>query len=332
MDFRLGHVAGPPRGDDRRLRALVTGGAGFIGSHLVDALLERGDEVAVADDLSSGRDANIGAAIEQGTSLVVGDIRDVGFVDGLLRRERPDVVFHFAAQIDVRVSVSKPRLDADVNVAGTINVLEAARSSGVRRFVYASTGGAIYGEGEPPFAEDAPIRPLSPYGQAKYAAEGYCDLYRRLHNVSTINLRLANIYGPRQDPLGEGGVIAIFCGKLLRGERPVVYGDGRQTRDYVYVGDVAKAALVASESEAHGAYNVGRGEETSVLELTEWLGRLGRELGVLGGSSFESNFAPTRQGEVRRNSLDPAKARSELGFEADTALDDGLRRTLRSLG
>jgi UDP-glucose 4-epimerase len=141
-----------------------------------------------------------------------------------------------------------------------------------------------------------------------------------------------NIYGPRQDPLGEGGVIAIFCGKLLRGERPVVYGDGRQTRDYVYVGDVVKAALVASESGLHGAYNVGRGEETSVLELTEWLRRLGCELGVLGGSSFEPNFAPTRQGEVRRNSLDPAKARSELGFEADTALDDGLRRTLRSLG
>jgi UDP-glucose 4-epimerase len=265
-------------------------------------------------------------------TLFVGDIRDAGFVDALLRRERPEVVFHLAAQIDVRVSVSKPALDAEVNVAGTINLLEAARSSGVRRFVYASTGGAIYGEGEPPFAEDAPIRPLSPYGQAKYAAEGYCDLYRRLHGVSTINLRLANIYGPRQDPLGEGGVIAIFCGKLLRGERPVVYGDGRQTRDYVYVGDVAKAALVASESEAHGAYNVGRGEETSVLELIEWLRRLGRELGVLGGSSFEPNFAPTRQGEVRRNSLDPAKARSELGFEADTALDDGLRRTLRSLG
>ena len=314
------------------MRALVTGGAGFIGSHLVEALLERGDEVVVADDLSSGREANIGAAIEQGTPLVVGDIRDAGLVGGLVRRARPDVVFHFAAQIDVRVSVSKPALDAEVNVAGTINLLEAARSSGVRRFVYASTGGAIYGEGEPPFPEDAPIRPLSPYGQAKYAAEGYCDLYRRLHGVSTINLRLANIYGPRQDPLGEGGVIAIFCGKLLRGERPVVYGDGRQTRDYVYVGDVVKAALVASESGLHGAYNVGRGEETSVLELTEWLRRLGRELGVLGGSSFEPSFAPTRHGEVRRNSLDPAKARSELGFEADTALDDGLRRTLRSPG
>jgi UDP-glucose 4-epimerase len=314
------------------VRTLVTGGAGFIGSHIVDAVLGRGDQVMVVDDLSTGREENVRDAIGRGMTLFGGDIRDARFVDALLRRERPEVVVHLAAQIDVRVSVSKPTLDAEVNVAGTINLLEAARSSGVRRFVYASTGGAIYGEGEPPFAEDAPIRPLSPYGQAKYAAEGYCDLYRRLHGVSTINLRLANIYGPRQDPLGEGGVVAIFCGKLLRGERPVVYGDGRQTRDYVYVGDVAKAALVASESEAHGAYNVGRGEETSVLELTEWLRRLGRELGVLGGSSFEPSFAPTRQGEVRRNSLDPAKARSELGFEADTALDDGLRRTLRSLG
>jgi UDP-glucose 4-epimerase len=313
------------------VRTLVTGGAGFIGSHVVDALLERGHEVVVADDLSTGREANIDSAIEQGVTLVVGDIRDAGFVDGLLRKERPEVVFHFAAQVDVRVSVSKPRLDADVNVAGTINMLEAARRSGVRRFVYASTGGAIYGEGAPPLAEEAPIRPISPYGQAKYAAEGYCDLYRRLHGFSTINLRLANIYGPRQDPLGEGGVIAIFCGKLLRGERPVVYGDGRQTRDYVYVGDVAKAAFLASESEAHGAYNVGRGEETSVLELVERLRRLGRELGVLGGSSFEPDFAPERQGEIRRNGLDPAKARAELGFEADTDLDDGLRRTLRSL-
>jgi UDP-glucose 4-epimerase len=314
------------------VKTLVTGGAGFIGSHVVDAVLGRGDEVMVLDDLSTGREENVRDAIGRGMTMFSGDIRDAGLVDALLRRERPEVVFHLAAQIDVRVSVSKPALDAGVNVAGTINLLEAARASGVRRFVYASTGGAIYGEGEPPFAEDAPIRPLSPYGQAKYAAEGYCDLYRRLHGVSTINLRLANIYGPRQDPLGEGGVVAIFCGKLLRGERPVVYGDGRQTRDYVYVGDVARAALVASESEAHGAYNVGRAEETSVLELTEWLRRLGRELGVLGGSSFEPSFAPTRQGEVRRNSLDPAKARAQLGFEADTALDDGLRRTLRSLG
>lgn len=313
------------------MRTLVTGGAGFIGSHIVDAVLGRGDQVMVVDDLSTGREENVREAIGRGMTLFVGDIRDAGFVDALLRRERPEVVFHLAAQIDVRVSVSKPALDAEVNMAGTINLLEAARSSGVRRFVYASTGGAIYGEGEPPFAEDAPIRPLSPYGQAKYAAEGYCDLYRRLHGVSTINLRLANIYGPRQDPLGEGGVIAIFCGKLLRGERPVVYGDGRQTRDYVYVGDVAKAALVASESEAHGAYNIGRGEEVTVLEVVERLRAFGLELAVPDGSGFEPRFAPERKGEVRRNALDPAKARSELGFEAETALEDGLGRTLRSL-
>lgn len=313
------------------MRAMVTGGAGFIGSHVVDALLERGNEVVVADDLSTGREDNLGAAIEQGATLVVGDVRDPEFVDGLLRRERPEAVFHFAAQIDVRVSVSKPRLDAGVNVVGTINMLEGARCSGVRRFVYASTGGAIYGEGAPPLGEQAPIRPISPYAQAKFAAEGYCDLYRRLHGLSTINLRFANIYGPRQDPRGEGGVIAIFCGRLLRGERPVVYGDGRQTRDYVYVGDVAQAALVASESDAHGAYNVGRGEETSVLQLVERLQDVGRELDVPGGASFDPIFAPERQGEVRRNALDPAKARAHLGLEADTTLNDGLRRTLRSL-
>jgi UDP-glucose 4-epimerase len=313
------------------VRTLVTGGAGFIGSHLVDALVERGHEVVVADNLSTGREDNIGAAIEHGANLVVGEIRDPEFVQGLIDRERPEVVFHFAAQIDVRVSVANPGLDAEVNVAGTINVLEAARRSAVRRFVNASTGGAIYGEGVPPLTEEAPIRPISAYGQAKYAAEGYCDLYRRLHGLSTINLRLANIYGPRQDPLGEGGVIAIFCGKLLRGERPVVYGDGRQTRDYVYVGDVSRAALVAAESDAHGAYKVGRGEETSVLELVERLRQVGDELGALAGSGFEPRFAPERQGEVKRNGLDPGKARAELGLEAGTPLDEGLRRTLRSL-
>jgi UDP-glucose 4-epimerase len=313
------------------VRTLVTGGAGFIGSHIVDAVLGRGDEVMVVDDLSTGREENVREAIGRGITLFVGDIRDAGFVDALLRRERPEVVFHLAAQIDVRVSVSNPALDAEVNVAGTINLLEAARSSGVRRFVYASTGGAIYGEGELPFAEDAPIRPLSPYGQSKYAGEGYCDLYRRVHGSSTVNLRFANIYGPRQDPLGEGGVIAIFGGKLFSGERPVVYGDGHQTRDYVYVGDVARAALIASESDAHGAYNIGRGEEVSVLELVERVREVGRELGFPEGSSLEPEFAPERKGEVRRSALDPTKARAELGFAAETPLDEGLRRTLETL-
>jgi UDP-glucose 4-epimerase len=310
---------------------VVTGGAGFIGSHIVDALVERGDEVVVVDDLSTGRESNIGTAIERGATLVEGDICDAELVARLLRQERPEVVFHLAAQIDVRASVRSPCKDAEVNVVGTINLLEAARDCGVRRFVFASTGGAIYGESDPPLAERAPIRPLSPYGQAKYAAEGYCDLYRRLHQVSTISLRLANVYGPRQDPLGEGGVIAIFCWKLLSGELPIVYGDGRQTRDFVYVGDVAKAALIASESEAHGAYNIGRGEEVTLLEVVERLRAFDLELAVPDGSSFEPRFAPERKGEVRRSALDPAKARSELGFEAETALEDGLGRTLRSL-
>lgn len=309
----------------------MTGGAGFIGSHVVDALVERGDEVAVVDDLSTGRPVNIDAAVQRGAKLVVGDIRDEELVDGLFRSERPELVFHLAAQIDVRVSVSNPRLDADVNVVGTINLLQAARRSGVRRFVYASTGGAVYGQGTPPFSEQTPIRPISPYGQAKYAAEGYCDLFRRLHGVSAVNLRLANVYGPRQDPLGEGGVVAIFCGRLLAGERLCIYGDGGQTRDFVYVADVAKAALLASDSDAHGAYNVGRGEETSVLHLAERLRDMARQLELPGAASFEPVFLPERQGEVRRSALDPANARARLGFEAATALEDGLRRTLRSL-
>lgn len=313
------------------MKALVTGGAGFIGSHVVDALIAREDDVVVLDDLSTGREGNIGGALERGARLLVGDVRDVDVVNRLVRRERPDVVFHLAAQIDVRASVQGPGVDAEVNVVGTINLLEAARTAEARRFVFTSTGGAIYGEGEPPLAEDAPIRPLSPYGQAKHAAEGYCELYRRLHGLSTVSLRLANVYGPRQDPLGEGGVVAIFCGRLLSGESPVVYGDGHQTRDYVYVGDVARAALIASGTDVHGAHNIGRGDEVTVLELAERLSRLGRELGALGGSSFEPTFAAERPGEVRRSALDPSKAAAELGFEAETSLDDGLRRTLGSL-
>jgi UDP-glucose 4-epimerase len=314
------------------VRALVTGGAGFIGSHLVDALVARGDDVVVVDDLSTGSEPNLRDASERGMTLVVGDIRDNGLVAALLRRERPEVVFHFAAQIDVRTSVSKPWFDADVNVAGTINVLEAARSAEVRRFVHASTGGAIYGDGDPPFDEQAPIRPLSPYGQAKYAAEGYCDLYRRLHGLSTVNLRLANIYGPRQDPMGEGGVVAIFGGKLVARERPVIYGDGRQIRDFVYVGDVVTAALAASDDGAHGAYNIGTGSGISVLELFERLQEAARDLGVPGASSLDPEFAPERTGEVRRSVLDPSRAAAELGFATAMSLDDGLRATLATLG
>ncbi|MCW2987496.1 MAG: UDP-glucose 4-epimerase [Solirubrobacterales bacterium] len=259
------------------MKTLVTGGAGFIGSNLVDALLARGDEVTVVDDLSTGRRANLDGALAAGAELVELDIRDAAALSGLASERAPQTVFHLAAQIDVRKSLADPAFDAEVNVGGTANVLEAARAAEAGRVVFVSTGGAIYGEGDGqqlPLGESAPIAPLSAYGQSKYAAEGYLALYERLYGLSTIALRLGNVYGPRQDPLGEAGVIAIFCGLLQSGGRPTVFGDGTQTRDYIYVGDVVAAALSAAQSTTSGPVNLGTGIETNVLELAEALGRL----------------------------------------------------------
>jgi UDP-glucose 4-epimerase len=310
------------------MKALVTGGAGFIGSNLVDALLARGDAVTVVDDLSTGRRENLAEALANGAALVEADIRDRAAMEEVGGRERPEAVFHLAAQIDVRESVADPAWDASINVGGTANVLEAARVAEARRVVFTSTGGAIYGEGEGqelPLREDAPLAPEAPYGQSKFAAEGYLALYERLYGLSGVSLRLGNVYGPRQDPLGEAGVIAIFCGRLREGSRPTVFGDGRQTRDYIYVGDVVSAALAAAESDATGAINVGTGVETDVLELIRQL----RELGD--GGDFEPEFAPTRTGEVQRISIDPARAARELGWRAEMGLEDGLRTTLASI-
>jgi UDP-glucose 4-epimerase len=310
------------------LKALVTGGAGFIGSNLVDALLDRGDDVAILDNLSTGRKENLAEALERGARLVVEDVRNGERVQAVVSSERPEVVFHLAAQMDVRVSTARPAYDAEVNVLGTVNMLEAAREAGARRLVYASTGGAIYGEAtELPASERSPIRPEAPYGQAKFAGEGYCQLYERLHGLSAVSLRLGNVYGPRQDPLGEAGVVAIFCGRLLDGGRPTVFGDGLQTRDYIYVEEVVRAMLTAGESDAHGAFNVGRAVETSVLDLVESLSALGRELGAR-ENGFEPEFAPPRPGEVLRNALDGSLARERLGFVAEVDVHEGLRRTL----
>ena len=311
------------------MRTLVTGGAGFIGSNLVDALLARGDEVTAVDDLSTGRRQNLEEALAHGAELVEADIRDAAAMSELLAARRPEVVFHLAAQIDVRRSVADPYFDASINVGGTANLLEASRGAGVRRFVFVSTGGAIYGEGDGqdlPLGEGAPVEPLSPYGQSKFAAEGYVALYRRLYGLPGISLRLGNVYGPRQDPLGEAGVIAIFCGRLRSGEAPVVYGDGRQTRDYIYVGDVVAATLAAADGDAAGAFNIGTGRETSVLDLIE------RLRGLSGGAGrFEPEFAPARPGEVQRIAIDPERARDGLGWTPSTGLDEGLRRTLESV-
>ena len=313
------------------MKVLVTGGAGFIGSNLVDALLARGDEVVVLDNLTTGRTSNIEPALSRGAKLVVEDIRESKLVHSLLESEKPEVVFHLAAQIDVRVSTARPDFDAGINVVGTINMLEAARHAGTKRFIYASTGGAIYGETDiVPTPEDTVIEPEAPYGQAKFAGEGYLGLWKRMHGLSTVSLRFGNVYGPRQDPLGEAGVIAIFCGKLETGGQPTVFGDGLQTRDYIYVEDVVRACLLAAESDVNGAFNVGRGEEVSVLQLVDALRELGTELGMLeGGRTFEPQFAPARLGEVQRSALDPTVSRDKLGFTAEVELSDGLRRTLQ---
>jgi len=310
------------------MRALVTGGAGFIGSNLVDALLARGDEVIVVDNLSTGRRQNLDSALAAGATLVEADIRDRAAMEELAGRERPEVIFHLAAQIDVRKSVADPAFDASINVGGTANVLEAARVAETQRVVFTSTGGAIYGEGEGkrlPLGEDAAVEPLSAYGQSKFAAEGYLALFERLYGLSSVALRLGNVYGPRQDPLGEAGVIAIFCGRLREGQRPTVFGDGKQTRDYIYVGDVVSAALAAAESTATGPINIGTGIETDVLELARLLGELD------GAESFEPELAPARPGEVQSISIDPARAQHELAWRAEMGLKDGLRRTLDSI-
>src|SRR6476661_3674885 len=257
------------------MKALVTGGAGFIGSLLVDVLVERGDDVVVVDNLSSGRRENLAGAIGEGAELVEADVTDAAAIADLVEQRRPEVVFHLAAQIDVRRSVADPVYDVNVNVAGTLNLLEAARTNDTSRFVLASTGGAVYGEGaglELPLDESAECRPDAPYGQSKFAAEGYASLYGRLYGLTATSLRLGNVYGPRQDPHGEAGVVAIFCGALLTGGTSRVFGDGRQTRDYIYVRDVIEAFIAAATSEANGIYNVGTGVETSVLELGELIG------------------------------------------------------------
>jgi UDP-glucose 4-epimerase len=307
------------------VKAVVTGGAGFIGSNLVDARLERGDEVVIVDDLSTGKRENIEHALAAGARLVEADIRDGQALIDLFAEVQPEVVFHFAAQIDVRKSVADTALDAMINVVGTINVLEAAKRAGTRRVVNSSTGGAIYGEGKIiPAPEDHPAEPEAPYGQSKFAAEGYLELYRRLHGLSTVSLRYGNVYGPRQDPLGEAGVIAIFCGKLIAGEKPTVFGDGLQTRDYVYVGDVVAANVAAAESDRSGAFNIGTGRESSVIDLVEALAQIS-------GSEFHAELAPERPGEVRHIAIDYTRAREELGWEPKVDLREGLERTLASV-
>jgi UDP-glucose 4-epimerase len=298
-------------------KLLVTGGAGFIGSTIADLFLSKGWEVAVLDDLSSGKRENVA----KGVKLFQFDVRSPEAAKAV-GDFRPDVLCHHAAQIDVRRSMADPRYDADVNVGGLLNLLQAAAAAGVKQVLFASSGGAGYGETDViPSPETLLPAPVSAYGAAKMASELYLGVYRASHGLRAACLRYSNVYGPRQDPHGEAGVVAIFCGRLLDGKPCTIYGDGEQTRDYVFVADVARANLLAAEAGLDGSVNVATGVETDVVQL---YGHLAHAAGV----TAPPLFAPGRPGEQRRSCLDPSLALKKLGWKPETKLADGLARTL----
>jgi UDP-glucose 4-epimerase len=300
------------------MKVLVTGGAGFIGSHTVDALVATGaHQVAILDDLSAGKREQMNSA----ASFHHVDLREAAAVRGVIERERPEIIVHLAAQMDVRRSVADPAFDAQVNLVGLLNLLEAAREHGLKRVIFSSTGGAIYGEQDVfPCDEDHPRRPVSPYGVAKFATEAYLFFYKAQYGIDYVALRYGNVYGPRQDPHGEAGVVAIFCGRMLEGKPCTIFADGGQTRDYVYVGDVVRANLAAINSPVGGAFNIGTGVETDVKQLYS-------ALAAAAGVSAAPEFGPARAGEQRRSVISPARAARELNWTPQVALGDGLGRT-----
>jgi UDP-glucose 4-epimerase len=302
------------------VKILVTGGAGFIGSHVVDTYVAAGHEVAVLDNLTSGREDNVNPKAK----LHRGDIRDIAQVRSAIESFRPEVVNHHAAQSEVPKSVADPGYDASVNVVGGLNVLKASIDNGVRKVIFSSTGGALYGEPDVvPAEEGHPVRPLSPYGTSKYAFEQYLGTFDRTFGLRFTTLRYANIYGPRQNPQGEAGVIAIFCHRLLTGQAPIINGDGEQTRDYTFVEDVALANLRALERpDVTGAVNVCTGVETTVNQLYA-------ALVAASGAKVPAQYAPARPGEQRRSCLDPAHAERALGWKPSVTLAEGLGRTFR---
>lgn len=299
------------------MKVLVTGGAGFIGSHLVDRLVQEGHEVIVVDNLSTGKRRNINRAAR----FFKLDIQSWR-LERVFRNERPNIVMHLAAQMDVRKSLEDPIFDAQVNVLGMLNVLQQSIKHGVRKFVFSSSGGAIYGEQEIyPVPETHIMRPLSPYGISKLCGEQYLSYYQRVSGLQIVSLRYANVYGPRQDPEGEAGVVAIFIQKLLNNEQAIVYGNGRQTRDFVYVDDVVEANLAVMSQETQGTYNVGTGEETSINDLL-------RILIAHTNSTCKEVHGPAKNGEQVRSAIDSTKLRQELSWEPKTELREGLKRTV----
>lgn len=309
------------------MKTLVTGGAGFIGSHLVDRLLGLGHTVDVVDVLSTGSLANLEPARTSASDrlwFVQKDVRDPDLVD-LIAERRPEVVYHLAAQADVRVSVARPAFDAEVNVIGSLNVFEGAVRAGAQKVVLAGSGGTLYGVPDSiPTAETAAQRPVSPYGVAKKAAGDYLHYYREQYGLDSTILALANVYGPRQDPYGEAGVVAIFGSMLLAGKTPTIFGDGGQTRDFVYVGDVADAFVRALDQGNGVLANIGTGQETTVNQLFS-------TMASLTGSQEPAVYAPPRAGELRRSALDASQARERLGWTATTSLEAGLQQTLHWL-
>ena len=299
------------------MRIMVTGGAGFIGSHTVDALVERSHEVAIIDDLSSGKRERLNPRAH----FYQADLRHARRVAEIIEQERPDAIYQLAAQMDVRRSVADPAFDAEVNLVGMLNLMEAGRSRGLRRVIFASSGGAIYGEQDVfPCDEDHRCRPVRPYGVAKMATEHYLFFYRNEYGIGYMALRYADVYGPRQDPHGQAGVVAIFAGRLLRGEPCTICGDGRKRRDYVYVGDVAANNIAAPDHQSDGAFNVGTGIETDVNELYA-------DLAKLAGIRKEAVYAAARPGEQRRSVISPARAGLKLGWQPKISLRGGLAAT-----
>jgi len=298
------------------MRILVTGGAGFIGSNLVDALIDAGHQVLVVDNLSTGNKNNLNPKAK----FLQLDIKDKKLAE-VFSSEKPEIVFHLAAQIDVRKSVADPIWDAEQNILGSVSLLENCKQSKVKKIIFSSSGGAIYGDTDKiPTTEDQPERPISPYGIAKLTIDKYLAYYQQVFGLPYISLRYSNVYGPRQNSKGEAGVVAIFCDKILAGQQPVINGDGKQTRDYVYVADVVKANLLALDSDKVGAYNIGTSVETDVNDLAELIKQAA-------GSDLELSHGPAKAGEQQRSCLDFYKAEKELGWQPAVNLEDGIKKT-----